>query len=285
MVTGETVTVGIIGYPVGHSLSPAMHNAAFQALAMDWIYIPLPVTPERLEHAVRGLAALGFRGTNVTVPHKERVIPFLDRLSIEASAIGSVNTISLEKGLLVGDNTDSTGFIAHLEEMGFDPAGCNAMILGSGGSARSVAYALAKMGAALRVSSRNAKSAAALVWELKKLFPSNSVETVSVEGLGRHGEPVDLLVNTTPVGMAPNVDASPWPEDVVFPKCRLVYDLVYNPPKTRFLEQAERTGSATMNGLGMLVHQAAVAFRIWTGRDAPIAVMREAAGMGADVPG
>ncbi len=278
-MTGKTVMVGIMGYPVGHSLSPAMHNAAFQALGVDWTYVPLPVVPERLEPALRGLAALGFRGANVTVPHKERVMPFLDRLSSEASSIGSVNTITVEDGLLLGDNTDWSGFVAHLQEIGFDPAGCKAVVLGSGGSARAVAYALVKLGAGLGVCSRNAQTAASLLRDLRIVFPASSVEIVTTEDVGPPGEQVDLLVNATPVGMGPVAGDSSWPGNVAFPKCRLVYDLVYNPPRTRFMEQAARAGAGTVNGLGMLVHQAAAAFRIWTGRDAPIAVMREAAGI------
>ena len=283
MLTGKTVTAGVIWYPVGHSLSPAMHNAAFQALGMDWIYVPLPVRPERLEQALRGLSALGFRGVNITIPHKERVVPFLDRLSAEASSIGSVNTVTLENDLLLGDNTDWSGFLAHLEEIGFDPDGCEAVILGSGGAARAIAYALLKRGATLRVSGRNAKAAGFLVRQLRVLFPASSVQDVPMETVGREGEPIDLLVNTTPVGMAPNAEDSPWPDNVAFPKCRWVYDLVYNPARTRFMQQAALTGAKAMNGLGMLVHQAAAAFRIWTGRDAPVAVMRDAAEMRADV--
>ncbi len=277
MVTGATQLVGIIGNPVAHSLSPAMHNAAFQSLGMDWLYVPLPVAPHNLAEAIRGLPALGFRAANVTVPYKERVVPFLDKVSADASEIGAVNTITVRSdGSLTGENTDWAGFLCHLKEIGFDPSGCTAVILGSGGSARAVAYALVSNGAKVAVCSRNAETAGAIVERLTKPGLKGFIETWTLQRLQELDHDVDLIVNTTPLGMAPRIDYSPWPEGTSFPKCRMVYDLVYNPSRTRFMEQAHDAGVEATNGLGMLVHQAAIAFSLWTDKPAPLAVMKQA---------
>jgi shikimate dehydrogenase len=277
MVTGATRLVGIIGNPVAHSLSPVMHNAAFQSLGMDWLYVPLPVESRNLENAIRGLSGLGFQAANVTVPYKEKVIPFLEHISIAASQIGAVNTIIVgSDGSLSGENTDWEGFMSHLSEIGFDPAGCTAVILGSGGSARAVAYALVSSGAKVKVCGRNAETSEALVERLSKLSSQQPPEAWKLQRLQEMDRGVDLVINTTPLGMVPDINSSPWPDGVRFPKCRLAYDLVYNPPRTRFIEQASGTGVKAINGLGMLVHQAAIAFSLWTGKPAPLDVMKQA---------
>lgn len=277
MVTGTTTLVGIMGHPVAHSLSPVMHNAAFRALGLNWAYVPLPVKPPRLWAALEGLSALGFAGANVTVPHKESVMDLLDEVTAHAQAIGAVNTISLLDGRMVGDNTDFAGFLKDIEELGLHPDGARALILGSGGSARAVAYALAGAGAAVTICSRNPGKGEPLAAELSDMYPEHPVQFFPEDRVEKAGEVMDLIVNTTPVGMTPFVDASPWPHGAQFLPCKLVYDLVYNPPRTRFMEQAEACGVRSSNGLGMLVHQAAGSFRIWTGLDAPIEVMRRAA--------
>jgi shikimate dehydrogenase len=277
MVTGATRLVGIIGNPVAHSLSPVMHNAAFHSLGMDWLYVPLPVESHNLEKAIKGLSALGFHAANVTVPYKEKVIPFLDRVSTAASEIGAVNTITIgSDGSLTGENTDWTGFLSHLSEIGFDPAGSTAVILGSGGSARAVAYALVSIGAKVVVCGRNAETSAALVERLRKLYSKEHPETWTLQRLQGMDRILDLIINTTPLGMVPQINSSPWPEGARFPNCRLAYDLVYNPPRTRFLEQALGAGIEGTNGLGMLVHQAAIGFSLWTGKPAPLDVMKQA---------
>jgi len=277
MVTGSTTLVGIIGFPVGHSLSPAMHNAAFRALEMDWIYVPLPVNPGRLDRAVQGLLSLGFRGANVTVPYKEKVIPYLDHVSEHAARIGAVNTITVEDGLLVGDNTDWRGFLDDIEEMGIDPSGRHAVILGSGGASRSVAYALATRGSDVTICGRNRKTTEALVNDLRNLFAGTEITSAALETFADSPTPTDILVNTTPVGMSPVTGCSPWPESIAFPRCELAYDLIYNPGTTRFMEQAAKAGARAVNGLGMLVRQAGGSFGIWTGTPPPLEVMRRAA--------
>lgn len=277
MVTGATNLVGIIGNPVGHSLSPAMHNAAFRSLGLNWIYVPLPVESRKLGEALEGIKALGFRGVNVTVPHKEQVVRFLDSVSPHTEQIGAANTITVRDDRLLGDNTDWTGILEDLRGTGFDPTGGKAMILGSGGSARAVAYALLTAGSELTIAARNATTAQGLVNDLHELFPGLTVEVLTLEEAAQIESHIDLIVNTTPLGMSPRTNASPWPEGKPLPRCRLVYDLVYNPPETLLLRQARESGLATANGLGMLVHQAAAAFSIWTGVQAPVETMREAA--------
>ncbi|HTY23950.1 MAG TPA: shikimate dehydrogenase [Desulfomonilaceae bacterium] len=276
MVKGTTKLLGIIGDPISHSLSPAMHNIAFEATGMDCIYVPLPVRPKHLGEAVRGLCSLGFMGVNVTVPHKEKVLPFLDRVSDEAARIGSVNTIKIHDGRVLGDNTDWQGFLNHLAEIPFDPEGSEALILGSGGSARSVAYALLSKGARVTLCGRSIETTAKVAEHFRKFFPATNPGAMTYDQLSLQRINADMVINTTPLGMPPQFSSSPWPEKAMFPKCGLVYDLVYNPPITPFIEQALKNGVRAVNGLGMLVHQAALAFNIWTGIPAPLEAMRRA---------
>lgn len=253
-----------------------MHNSAFQALGMNWAYVPLLVQSHLMDDALKGLVALGFRGANVTVPHKERVIPFVDELSPDASCIGAVNTLVVNEGRLLGFNTDWTGFLNHLSELGFDVSGSRALVLGSGGSARAVVYALCSRGADVTVCSRNAETAQAIMRDISKLFGGCSIGLVPLENIEGMDLASDLIVNTTPVGMSPRAGFCPWPDEIPFPWCRLAYDLVYDPTKTRFMEAAENSGAMSANGLGMLIHQAGTAFKIWTGMEPPIEVMKKA---------
>lgn len=276
MVSGSTNLLGIIGNPVAHSLSPLMHNAAFRSLGLDWEYVPLPVQSHRVNDALKGLIALGFRGANVTVPHKERVIPFLSEFSEDAAAIGAVNTLVVDDERLLGFNTDWTGFLNHVSESGFDVSGTKALVLGSGGSARAVVYALCSRGAEVAIYSRNSETAEAIVKDVSKRFGNCHMTFAPLENLRQLAAMPDLVVNTTPVGMHPHVEQCPWPQGVPFPRCKLAYDLVYDPKRTKFMELAEKSGAEAVNGLGMLVHQAAAAFRIWTGLEPPIDVMKKA---------
>jgi shikimate dehydrogenase len=276
VVSGSTNLLGIIGNPVTHSLSPLMHNAAFRSLGLDWEYVPLPVQSHRVNDALKGLIALGFRGANVTVPHKERVIPFLSQSSQDAAAIGAVNTLVVDDDRLLGFNTDWTGFLNHASESGFDVSGTKALVLGSGGSARAVVYALCSRGAEVTIYSRNSQTAEAIARDVSKRFGNYHIKFAPLEHLQQLAGAPDLVVNTTPVGMHPHVDLCPWPAGIPFPQCRLAYDLVYDPKRTRFMELAETSGAEAVNGLGMLVHQAAAAFKIWTGVEPPIDVMKKA---------
>ena len=280
-INGQTKLVGLIGYPVEHSLSPAMHNSAFTALGLNWCYVPLPVPPERVGEAIAGLRALGFVGANVTVPHKEAVMAYLDHVTPEAQAIGAVNTIVVREGL-IGYNTDWQGFLTALSERGFDPQGKRAVVLGAGGAARAVVYALAQAGAQVTVLNRTLARAQALVQDFASLFPSLPLcfLPLTPQTLEEQTAEAHLLVNTTPVGLWPEVDQSIWPEDLTFPSHLAVFDLVYNPRQTKLLQQARAAGAKAIGGLGMLVHQGAAAFELWTGEKAPVETMYEAASLG-----
>ncbi|OGO40796.1 MAG: shikimate dehydrogenase [Chloroflexi bacterium RBG_16_57_9] len=269
--------MGIMGWPIEHSLSPAMHNAAFAALGLDWVYVPLPVAPDQVREAVQGLRALGFVGASVTIPHKQAVMPWLDEMSAAARAIGAVNTLVVRDGRLLGENTDWLGFLASLREAGVEPAGRRALVLGAGGAARAVVYALASVGAKVVVVNRTHARAEKLVEELSQIpgvkALAGRLHPLAAEGLVP-GE-LDLVVNTTSVGMWPRADESPWPEGVPLPAAAVVCDLVYNPLETQLLKSARSSGCRVIDGLGMLVHQGAAAFELWTGVEAPVKVMRE----------
>jgi shikimate dehydrogenase len=267
----NTHHVCLIGWPVEHSVSPAMHNAAFGALDLPWRYTLLPAPPGEVRAALARLKAQGYRGANVTVPHKQAVMPHLDEIAGAARAVGAVNTIVARRGRLVGHNTDAGGFLAALREGGFEPAGKHALVLGAGGAARAVIYALTQTGCAVAVHNRTARRAAELIRTLD--VPARLVDDLAeIES-----EAFDLLVNATSVGMAPHVDASPWPAALPLPARWTVYDLVYNPAETRLLARARAAGATAIGGLGMLVHQGALAFELWTGHPPPVEVMRAAA--------
>jgi shikimate dehydrogenase len=289
-INGQTKLVGLIGYPIEHSLSPAMHNSAFAALSLNWCYVPLPVHPAQLREAIAGLQALGFVGANVTVPHKEAVMFYLDEVTPEAQAIGAINAIAMSsavvrEGRSVGYNTDWQGFLIALSEGGFDPQGKRAVVLGAGGAARAVVYALAHAGAQVTVLNRTPSRAQALVQDFSPLFPSLSLLSLppTSQTLEEQAAEAHLLVNATPVGMWPEVDQSPWPEDLAFPAHLTVFDLVYNPRQTKLLRKARAAGAKVIGGLGMLVHQGAVAFEIWAGKKAPVETMYEAASKALDL--
>jgi len=276
MIDAHTQLVGLIGWPVEHSLSPRMHNTAFSALSLNWGYVPLPVRPGLIEDAISGLAALGFRGANVTIPYKEAVIPFLQRLSSEAESIRAVNTIVVEEdGTLIGHNTDSSGFIATLRDVGFDPKGRSAVVCGAGGAARAAVHGLLEAGVKeITVLNRNLERAE----ELISAFVDAPVHAgrLSPENLIKETGDADLLVNATPVGMWPHVDRSIWPGNIAVPGHLTVFDLVYNPIATQLLQQARASGTRGISGLEMLLHQGAAAFELWIGDSAPVEAMRAA---------
>jgi shikimate dehydrogenase len=265
--------VGIIGWPVAHSKSPDMHHAAAAALDLDLTYVALPVRASDLATAIKGLPALGFRGVNVTVPHKEAVIPLLDEVDPAARAIGAVNTIVVEttpsaSGQLRGYNTDWAGFLADLADLGLDLAGHHCFVLGAGGSARAVVYGLARAGGRVHIFARRPEQARKVIADLAPLFPAARLQAHDWSELSDRvaQRPAGLLiVNTTPLGMWPKTGESPWPSNLDFPPEAFVYDLVYNPAETRLIYQARAAGCRTANGLGMLLHQGAQAFQLWTG--------------------
>lgn len=285
-ITGRTSLVGLIGWPVEHSLSPAMHNAAFFKLGLDWAYVPLPVHPSNVRQALQGLAALGFVGVNVTVPHKQAVIRYMDELSDAARITGAVNTIHLKDGKMLGFNTDAIGFLNSLLEERCNPKGMRVAVLGAGGAARAVVFALCRAEAdRVTVFNRTAERAAFLVDDLADAFPDSqlSFAPLTSPALSALDNNVDLVVNTTSVGMSPNQGSCPWPNDVPIPAGATFCDLVYNPLETVFLALARQAGAPTIDGLGMLVHQGAYAFERWTGQPPPIEVMRAASRQGLQV--
>ncbi len=276
-VSGRTKLVGLLGLPVEHSLSPVMHNAAFAALGLDWVYVPLPVYPDHLGEAVRGLRAMGFAGANVTVPHKQAVLRHLDDIAEDALVIGAVNTIVVRDNDLYGDNTDASGFIAALVEAGFDPRGVYAAVLGAGGAARAVVHALANAGARqICVYNRHVQRAQDLCRDMARFHTDVRFEAHSLDAVCNIDEDTSLLVNATSLGMWPDTESSPWPTDLPIPAHLTVCDLVYRPLETLFLTQARAVGAETIGGLGMLVYQGAAAFEMWTGHSAPVHVMRQA---------
>lgn len=278
MINRHTQLVGLIGWPVEHSLSPAMHNAAFAALGLNWHYSLLPTPPGAVKATLTRLKKRGYRGVNVTVPHKQAVMSYLDEIADSARAIGAVNTIVIQEGRLIGYNTDADGFLAALQEAGFEPAGRRALVLGAGGAARAVVYALARAGCSVAIYNRTVRRAAQLAHHMQNQNLRSPVTwvpiTATLADLELSG--FDLLVNATSVGMWPQSDASPWPDWLPMPSHWTVYDLVYNPLETRLLAQARAAGARAVGGLGMLIHQGALAFKMWTGVTAPIEVMRAA---------
>lgn len=262
-----TRVVAVIGDPVAHSLSPVIHNAAFAALGLDWVYVALPVPRGRGVEAVRALHALGFAGLNVTAPHKEAAADACDELTEDAAALRSVNTVvARSDGSLLGASTDGEGFVQALGEEGVEYAGRDVLIVGAGGAARAVTLALARSGARIVVAARlpeRAKAAASLA-------PGGVA--VTMEDVPAVLGEVSLVVHATPVGMAgepPPFDTGPLGAEHV------VVDLIYRPADTALLVAARAAGARGLGGLGMLVHQAARSFTAWTGLEAPLDVMRE----------
>ena len=270
------IRLGLIGYPLGHSLSPKIHTAALQACGLQGDYSLFPVHPEDIQGLKDLLARVRtgeISGLNVTIPHKQNVIELMDELTPTAQAIGAINTIYLRENKLIGDNTDAQGFLSDLKR--FLTLECdsllsqkNALVLGAGGSARAVVYALVNDGWDVTVAARRIEQAGQLV----NSFPSREVKAITFIDL--QPSAFDLLVNTTPIGMTPNIDQSPWPEDLPFPNA-VIYDLVYNPRVTKLVKEARAHGLSATTGQDMLVEQAALAFEIWTGHNPPRNILIE----------
>lgn len=262
--------LGLLGHPLGHSLSPAMHNAALDAVGLSGLYVPLDVPPQSLGRFVQMVEPLGLAGFNVTIPHKEAIIPHLDELEPTAEELGAVNTVLVEGGLLVGHNTDPHGFLKLLQESGVKAEGRQVLVAGAGGGARAVVLALQRRGAHVSVFNRHRARVEALIRE----FPGvEAIEDPEAMGRARW----DIVVNCTPLGMAGNADPSlPVPTEALG-ATTVAIDLVYNPRVTPFLREASRRGAQAVGGLPMLIHQGALAFELWTGKEPPVEAMRRAA--------
>jgi shikimate dehydrogenase len=275
-ISGKTKICALIGDPVEHTMSPAMHNAAFQKLALDYTYIAFRVKPEQLKEAVAGFRAFGIRGFNVTIPHKVAVMPLLDSLDPLAEKIGAVNTVVNDNGKLKGYNTDAEGFLQALLEHGFKPKNKKIVVLGAGGASRAISYILAQEGANLAILNRRQELNWAL--DIARLINANFQREVKALELGHLADvlPTDLLVNATSVGMSPAANVSPVPATLLT-KVPLVFDIVYNPIKTQLLKDAVDAGAQTISGVDMLAWQGALAFEKWTGKKAPLDLMRKTA--------
>jgi shikimate dehydrogenase len=277
------IRLGLVGCPLDHSLSPALHSAALQACGLQGRYSLFPIK----QVDIQGLKSIldqvrrgELTGVNITAPHKQNTIQFLDELTLPARSIGAVNTIYLKEGKLIGDNTDAPGFLTDLNNFlqeGKTPVWKEdkkmektALILGAGGSARAVSYALAITGWTITIAARNLVKARELA---NSHFHITHYDAIHIES---QLSTFHLIVNTTPIGMFPKIDASPWFAGLAFPKAAVLYDLVYNPRETLLVKQARASGLRAISGIGMLVEQAALAFQLWTSQDIPRRIMFDA---------
>jgi len=251
-----------------------MHNAAFKKTGLDYIYLPFRVTPENLPGAISGLRSLNLRGMNVTIPHKVSVIPLLDELEPMAKKIGAINTIVNDNGYLKGYNTDAEGFLKSLSEKDIAPSGKKIVILGAGGVSRAISFTLAEQGAEIAILSRSQK----IEWAEKLAINKSKVLAMELNNTNLKSvlSHADILVNATSVGMSPDTDNTLVPQELFRPGM-LVFDVIYNPEKTRLLADAEKAGAVAVGGLDMLIWQGALSFELWTGIKAPADVMKKAA--------
>ncbi|HRK88895.1 MAG TPA: shikimate dehydrogenase [Anaerolineales bacterium] len=272
----STFKLGLIGYPLGHSLSPKIHTAALQASGLEGSYFLFPIPPEDkqgLKDLLLRLRTGEIHGLNVTIPHKQNVIEFMDELTPAAQAIGAVNTMYMRRDKLIGGNTDAPGFLSDLKKVMVDwrlEIDRSALVIGAGGSARAVVYALLNDGWNVTLAARRIEQAQ----QLAKAVSNYKLQVASYSDL----RPLtfNLIVNTTPLGMTPNTDSSPLPENTTLAKDTFVYDLVYNPRETKLIRIARAQGLNASTGLGMLIEQAALAFETWTGHNPPREVLYQA---------
>lgn len=268
---------GVFGFPVDENPTVVMMEAAFRALDLPWRYLNLKVPPDDLPSAIQGLRAMGFRGINLTIPHKCEVLNYLDDVADDARIMGAVNTVYIEQGRLIGANTDGKGFLRALnDDAQVNPAGKKFMVLGAGGAARAITVELALAGAAeIVIVNRNEARGRELV---ALLAENTGVRAVYQAWDGELAIPenIDVLVNATSIGLYPQIDEMPPLNYDTLRRGLVACDVIPNPPHTRFLEAAEARGAVTLDGLAMLVYQGAIAFKLWTGEDAPVEVMKRA---------
>jgi len=275
-ITGKTRICGVIGDPIEHSLSPAMHNAAFKEAGLDIVFVAFTVAADKVEDAAKGMRSLNILGLNVTMPHKNKIIPYLDKLDPIAKYLMSVNTILNKNGSLSGYNTDGTGAMQALHQNGVNLKGKKMLLLGGGGAARAIAFAAAKEVDRLVILNRTPKKsqefAKALSQKLDKKIEGQALSSQSIQ---KQMQDTQILINATSVGMNPHEKISLIPPKLIKPT-QTVLDIVYNPLQTKLLEDAKRAGAKTINGVEMLIHQGAASFEIWTSQPAPIETMRKA---------
>ncbi len=280
-ITGYTRFGGLLGSPVAHSLSPAMHNLSFMTLGIDAVYLAFDVGEEKLGETVRVFRDLNTYGFNLTMPDKKKVMEYVDELSKAAELIGAVNTVVNRDGRLIGHNTDGIGYVESVRAQGFDPAGKEVTLLGAGGAAGAAAVQMALDGVkTLHIANRRSRSwkaAQELADRINRETECRAdlTDLEDTDTLGKLIGQSDLLTNATSVGMAPNTDASPVKDPGMLYKELVVSDIIYNPRKTKLMEQALSAGCRTFNGMDMLLYQGAAAFRLWTGQDMPLELVRE----------
>jgi shikimate dehydrogenase len=270
-IRGDTRIVGLLGYPVAHSISPQIHNHAFRSLNLNFAYVPFEVPPQGLGKVIQALRSLKFAGANVTIPHKRNACNYCDIISPLSNVTGTVNTLYLKDGLLYGTTTDPEGFYRALSSMSFDFNGSNIVILGNGGTARTLAYSVTieKKPASLTIVGRNETKVSSLAQEIRVNTGFNvAYSTFDNKELSTIMENCGLLVNTTNVGMHPNINETPL-ESKYFHSSMTVFDVIYNPGNTRFLAEAAKAGCGTQNGLKMLLYQGLASSKLWSGIDVP----------------
>ncbi len=269
--------VGVFGYPVDENPTVVMIEAGFRALNLNWRYLTIQVRPEELRAAMDGIRAMHFRGINLTIPHKVAVIQYLDQVAEDARLIGAVNTVYQKDGLLYGENTDGKGFLRSLMEEGkVDPRKKRAVILGAGGAARAISVELALHGVErITIVNRDQDRGKVLTGLLNDKTPAKT-EFVPWDSEYSIEEGTDILVNATSIGLFPDVHGKPRINYSSIQSSMVVCDVIPNPPRTPFLAEAEKRGAKTLDGLGMLVNQGVIGFKIWTGIDAPATEMRKA---------
>ena len=273
--SGSTRLYGILGHPIGHSLSPLMHTLAFRHHGLEAVYLPFSVAPDDLGSAVAGAVALGMGGFNVTIPHKETIVAFLDEITDEASAIGAVNTVQLRDGRAIGHNTDGAGFLLPLKNAATPVSQLNACVLGAGGAARALAAALLGAGCPrLIIANRTFARGERLAAELQSRHKAAEVRSIHMSDAADAARQSRLVVNSTSMGMHQG-DGSPLPGGCLGPE-HIAYDIVYRPLITPFLRDAGAAGATTIGGLDMLIGQGAAAFAIWTGLPFPLETVRPA---------
>ena len=285
-ISGKTRVCGVIGDPIEHTMSPVMHNAAFRKLGIDYVYVPFRVTSDEIGDAIAGMRALNLAGLNVTIPHKVSVIHFLDEMDPLARKIGAVNTVVNDKGFLRGYNTDASGFLQAMLDKGVRPAGRKVVVLGAGGAARAICYILAENGAGLSILNRALELdwARNLAAEIAGAFDTEtSALELNRDNLAKALSGSDILVNATSVGMSPGTRDTLVPADLL-KSVPVVFDIIYNPVRTRLRSEAEQAGALTISGLDMLVCQGALSFEKWTGQKAPLEIMKKEAlkGLGSE---
>ena len=264
VITGEAMVCGVIGNPVGHSLSPLMHNYFAEALKLDYIYVPCKVQEEEVGAAVKGIHALGFQGINVTVPHKQRVMEHLVELDDAARCIGAVNTLVRTESGYKGYNTDAEGLYRAISGQGIDVRGRDCLMIGAGGAAKAVAYMLMSHGAAsVVILNRTVEKAQALADEMNRQFGCRTMRALSLADWTKLNKDSYLALQTTSVGMHPKVDAAPIEDRDFYKKIRMAVDIIYTPARTRFMEYVEEAGGKAINGLDMLIYQGVIAFELW----------------------